>query len=234
MSEFFFKCPHCGAKLSAEDSMIGMLLPCPDCGNTVVPRKPNFYEKQMATAQNQQKNNIKIDTETDDGQQRSTLSWGIIGAGAILILAIITLVVYCTSPKGEHYHYLAVALPVAIFLYAFLIFILFLIKRGVQRISQFKKYDTETDDEQKIPTHPWAKAVNIIATLTLILGTIGAISAANAMPGHTEDYILFFLTLELLGAFFLFLLAWFVQQMYISNKLQRIQIKLLTKLCDKE
>lgn len=232
MSEFFFKCPHCGAKLSAEDSMIGMLLPCPDCGNTVVPRKPNFYEKQMETAQNQQKNNIKNDTETDDGQQRSTLPWGIIGAGAILILAIITLVVYCTCPKGEHYHYLAVALPVAIFLYAFLIFILFLITRGIQRISEhIKKYDTETDDKQKIPAHPWAKAVNIIATLTLILGTIGAISAADAMPGH---YILFFLTHVLLGAFFLFLLAWFVQQMYISNMLQRIQIKLLTKLCDKE
>jgi len=34
MTEFIFYCPHCGAKLSADDSEVGEEFDCPSCGTT--------------------------------------------------------------------------------------------------------------------------------------------------------------------------------------------------------
>lgn len=45
MSEFYFTCPHCNAKICAEDEMIGQSGPCPGCGRKVTVEKNNLMKK---------------------------------------------------------------------------------------------------------------------------------------------------------------------------------------------
>lgn len=45
MSEFYFMCPHCNAKICAEDEMIGQSGPCPGCGRKVTVEKKQPDEK---------------------------------------------------------------------------------------------------------------------------------------------------------------------------------------------
>ena len=45
MSEFYFTCPHCNAKICAEDEMIGQSGPCPGCGRKVTVEKKQPDEK---------------------------------------------------------------------------------------------------------------------------------------------------------------------------------------------
>ena len=45
MSEFYFTCPHCNAKICAEDEMIGQSGPCPGCGRKVTAEKNNLMKK---------------------------------------------------------------------------------------------------------------------------------------------------------------------------------------------
>lgn len=45
MSKFYFMCPHCNAKICAEDEMIGQSGPCPGCGRKVTVEKKRSDEK---------------------------------------------------------------------------------------------------------------------------------------------------------------------------------------------
>ena len=133
MSEFFFKCPHCGANLCAEDSMIGTQMPCPGCGNTIIPRKQTFQEKNTAGAKSA-----------------------------------------ANSPK-----------------------------------------------KKRNSIHPWSSILHFAAVVVFIFGW-------NITSSFSQN-----LALILTAIFHLCLLAWFVQQVYLSNELKREQISLLKEIRDK-
>ena len=73
MSEFFFKCPHCGANLSAEDSMIGTQMPCPSCDTPIIVRRPQSRKIHSSNNVRHRSGTITIEQTSKDLKLRNCL-----------------------------------------------------------------------------------------------------------------------------------------------------------------
>lgn len=86
MSEFFFKCQHCGANITAEDSMIGQTCSCPACENTITIRRSTNMEKQQASRVGEQK---EQQNKMFNSLSTTKCAWSI----AIRILGLLNLII---------------------------------------------------------------------------------------------------------------------------------------------
>lgn len=83
-----------------------------------------------------------------------------------------------------------------------------------------------------IPICTWAIVVGLFAFLELSAGGILLVNYFS--PELAFDYIMRAIGQELVfSSIFMFLFSWFIQQIYISNELQKVQITLLAKIENK-
>lgn len=98
MSEFFFNCEHCGASITADDSMVGLKFVCPACEKEITVRRTTNFEKMQANkARKQTQEQKKISSPAEIKRCAHARSLCALG-----ILQIIFGILYIISSFGGH------------------------------------------------------------------------------------------------------------------------------------
>lgn len=167
MSEFFFKCPHCGTNLLCDDSLNGSTTLCTNCNNEITPKTFTTLKQEREQREREQREREQREQEQREREQ-----------------------------------------------------------------EQLKLQKLEPQTEHTAENCGWPNFLTVMGTLHLVCAGI-LFLVGMSKPNDISLYIGVAVGIAISSIPF-FLLAWIVQQIYISNELKREQIELLTKISNKK
>ena len=179
MSEFFFKCPHCGTNLLCDDSLNGSTTLCTNCNNEITPKTFTTLKQEREQREREQREREQQEREQREREQRER-------------------------------------------------------EQREREQEQLKLQKLEPQTEHTAENCGWSNFLTVMGTLQMCCAVIlFFIGISRQAPLQIFIGIGVAVSVAISSIPF-FLLAWIVQQIYISNDLKRKQIELLTKISNKK
>ena len=75
MSEFTFKCPHCGTNIICDDSMNGQNALCPNCDNNIILKKDHPFINEQLLEEQKERERQERERQLWEQREREWLEW---------------------------------------------------------------------------------------------------------------------------------------------------------------